>query len=161
MSILTLDLGTKSGWAIEAASGIYSGNEDWNLTKKQKALKHIGYRFYQFKQLLTELKSKHDISEIYYEKSYFGAKGKIAGEIRNQFVGVLLAFGCHHDIPVVGIPTATLRSSYGNNFKRDAGKEYSKKCASNYYKKEVLSDDESDALMLLRFVHKKGCEGLL
>lgn len=157
MSILTLDIGTKCGWSVESIEGVFSGHENWTPKKKH----HVGNRFYKFKQLLTELKARHDITEIYYEKSYFGTKGKIAGEIRNQFVGVLLAFACHHNLPVNGIPTATLRSSYGNNFKRDAGKEYAIKCASKHYSKEVTSDDEADALMLLRFVHKKACEGLL
>lgn len=161
MSILCLDIGTKTGWSIGTSKEIFSGNAKWPKTQSKKNPQHVGNRFYRFKELLTELKNSYDVTEVHYERSYFGAKGKIAEEVRNQFVGVLLAWACHHDLPVSPVSTSTLRSSYGNVYKRDEGKKYSIKCASSYFKREVTSDDESDALMLLRYVTRQKQKSLL
>ncbi len=153
MSILCLDIGTHTGWCTRTKDGkTYSGNAHWPRSVRKKNPQHPGNRFYMFKELLTELKNCYGVTEVYYERSYFGAKGKIAEEVRNQFVGVLLAWTCHHDIPLTPVSTSTLRSSYGNKYKRDVGKIYAKGCASKFYGKEVTSDDEADSLMLLRYV---------
>lgn len=161
MSILCLDIGTKTGWAIGREISIFSGNAKWPKTQSKKNPQHVGNRFYRFKELLTELKNSYDVTEVHYERSYFGAKGKIAEEVRNQFVGVLLAWACHHDLPVTPVSTSTLRSSYGNSYKREASKKYALKCAAHYYKKPVDSDDEADALMLLRYVIKQKQKSLI
>lgn len=152
MTVLALDIGTKTGWAISLKNGTISGNAKWPKSKRKKNPQHVGHRFNEFKKMLTELKNKYDVTSVYYERSYFGAKGKIAEEVRNQFVGVLLCWACHHDLPVEPISTSTLRASYGNRFKRDAGKLYAETCANRFSGRSITSDDEADALMLLRHV---------
>jgi len=150
MSILTLDLGTSTGYAstLNGSNELISGFYAFKPPKDS----HAGLRLAMFRKALDELRLKFQPTKIYYEHSYFGAKGRIAGEVRNYFVGVLYMWAHHYKIDVVPVSTQVLRASYGNKFKREESKLFAIKCAKVYSGKAITSNDEADAVMLFRYV---------
>lgn len=145
MTVLALDLGTSTGWALRAADGhIVSGTESF----KPGRFEGGGMRFLRFKRWLTDLKATTDgLGAIYFEevRRHIGVD---AAHAYGGFLGTLTAWCEHHQIPYSGIPVGTIK-------KHATGK-------GNAGKAEVIAamralghqpgdDNEADALALLMF----------
>ncbi|MDR0250205.1 MAG: hypothetical protein LBI35_02675 [Burkholderiales bacterium] len=93
MSILALDLGTNTGWAIGDCRVTLSGTEHFAPKKREGD----GMRFLKFKRWLTEMKAANDFDAVYYEQVGRHAS-TAAAHVYGGFVAMLTAWCEHHGI---------------------------------------------------------------
>lgn len=142
-TILALDLGTKTGWALQYLDGsIASGTQDL----KPQRFEGGGMRFLRFKRWLNELKlSCSDINVVYFEEVRRHA-GVDAAHIYGGLLGHLSAWCEHHNIPYIGVPVGTIKkhaTGKGNASKDEIIASVSKRGH------EPTDDNEADALAIL------------
>ena len=144
-TILALDLGTTTGWALRGSDGtITSGTTGFRPQRFEGG----GMRFLRFKRWLSELKDMTGgIHALYFEEVRRHVSTD-AAHAYGGFLATLTAWCEHHQIPYQGVPVGTIK-------KHAAGK-------GNASKDDVLSamralghapadDNEADALALLRW----------
>ena len=142
-TILALDLGTTTGWAIRIKDcQIISDSE----TFKPQRFEGGGMRYLRFRKWLTEIKQSGDgIDAVYFEevRRHIGVD---AAHAYGGFMATLTAWCEHHQIPYQGVPVGTIK-------KHTTGK-------GNASKAEMITaviarghapadDNEADALALL------------
>lgn len=141
-TVLALDIATRSGWACSRNGAIASGVAVFAPGE------HPGARAYAFKRWLTEQKAYlGDIDFIVWENA-FHQKGQ-ASAVFQQFVGVLLAWACHHGVGVMPVATSTIKKFATEH--GDAGKD-EMIAAARAAGFNPSDDNEADALNLLRLV---------
>jgi Holliday junction resolvasome RuvABC endonuclease subunit len=144
-TILALDLGTTTGWALRAPDGaITSGTQSFRPQRFEGG----GMRFLRFKRWLTELKAHADgIDSLHFEE----VRRHISTDAAHAYGGFLatLTSWCeHHQIPYQGVPVGTIK-------KHATGK-------GNASKDEMITamrrlghvptdDNEADALAILHW----------
>lgn len=144
-SILCLDLGTTTGWALSARGRIISGSkcftpgshDDWGL------------RFIRFRrELLDPLRG---VREVYYEKVR-RHNGTDAAHVYGGFLAVLAAWCVEHNISYTGIEVQEWKKSTvgKGNAKKQAVIDTMK--ASGF---APADENEADALAMLRHVHMR------
>ena len=144
-TILALDLGTTTGWALRGSDGtITSGTTGFRPQRFEGG----GMRFLRFKRWLAELKDMTGgIHALYFEEVRRHVSTD-AAHAYGGFLATLTAWCEHHQIPYQGVPVGTIK-------KHATGK-------GNASKDNVLSamralghapadDNEADALALLRW----------
>ena len=151
-SVLALDLGTTTGWALLTPDGqTISGSESF----KPGRFEGGGMRYLRFKRWLTELKgTQAGIQAVYFEevRRHIGVD---AAHAYGGFLATLTAWCEHHEIPYSGVPVATIK-------KHATGK-------GNASKAEVIAavvalghlptdDNAADALALLCFATRSGAD---
>jgi len=142
-TILALDLGTTTGWALSSPDGhITSGSESF----KPGRFEGGGMRFLRFKRWLTEVKQCADsIDAVYFEEVRRHA-GVDAAHAYGGFLAHLTAWCEHHQIPYQGVPVGTIKKHATG--KGNAGK--AAMIAAARTRGFVPQDDnEADALALL------------
>ena len=144
-SLLCLDLGTQTGWALLTVDGmINSGSESF----KPGRFEGGGMRFLRFKRWLTEIKqAANGLDAVYFEEVRRHA-GVDAAHAYGGFMAHLTAWCEHHEIPYQGVPVGTIKkhaTGKGNASKEDM-------IAALVKKGFVPADDnEADALALLHW----------
>lgn len=155
MTILALDLGTKTGWAHQTFLGdIVSGTEDFSTKRHEGA----GMRYLRFSRWLTEIK-QCGVTEIYFEevRNHVGVE---SGHVYGAYMGALMAWCEKHQIPYQSVPVGTIKkfaTGKGNSGKPEMI-QAAIDCGFN-----VADDNEADAIHLLRYVVDKidiGCDAL-
>jgi Holliday junction resolvasome RuvABC endonuclease subunit len=143
ITILTLDLGTRTGWALLQPDGaITSGSEMF----KPGRFEGGGMRFLRFKRWLTEIKQTTDgLDAVYFEEVRRHA-GVDAAHAYGGFLAHLTAWCEHHRIPYQGVPVGTIKK-YATG-KGNAGKE-DMVAAARRRGHNPVDDNEADALALL------------
>ena len=144
-TILALDLGTQTGWALHQLDGsITSGSESF----KPQRFEGGGMRFLRFKRWLNELRSvDQHINAVYFEEVRRHA-GVDAAHAYGGFLGQLTAWCEQHRIPYQGVPVGTIKKHATG--KGNAGKD--EMIASVQLRGHVPCDDnEADALALLHW----------
>lgn len=144
-TILALDLGTTTGWALMARDGsITSGTESF----KPHRFEGGGMRFLRFKRWLTEIKQTSDgIDAVYFEevRRHLGVD---AAHAYGGFMAHLTAWCEHHQIPYQGVPVGTIK-------KHATGKGNASKdemiAAAKVRGHSPADDNEADALALLHY----------
>lgn len=144
-TILAMDLGTTTGWALMARDGsIISGTEHF----KPQRFEGGGMRYLRFKRWLTEIKqSSNGIDAVYFEevRRHLGVD---AAHAYGGFMAHLTAWCEHHNIPYQGVPVGTIKkhaTGRGNASKGEI-------IAAIKVRGHVPCDDnEADALALLYF----------
>jgi Holliday junction resolvasome RuvABC endonuclease subunit len=144
-SILALDLGTTTGWALQSREGhVQSGSQSFRPQRFEGG----GMRFLRFRRWLTELKAcAGNIDAVYFEEVRRHA-GVDAAHAYGGFLATITAWCEHHRIPYQGVPVGTIK-------RHATGK-------GNATKEEMLAavrqlghrpedDNEADALALLAF----------
>ena len=144
-TILALDLGTTTGWALRGSDGtITSGTTGFRPQRFEGG----GMRFLRFKRWLSELKDMTGgIHALYFEEVRRHVSTD-AAHAYGGFLATLTAWCEHPQIPYQGVPVGTIK-------KHATGK-------GNASKDDVLSamralghapadDNEADALALLRW----------
>lgn len=145
LTILSLDLGTHTGWALCPVDGmIISGTQYF----KPHRFEGGGMRYLRFKRWLTEIKQSVDtLDSVYYEEVRRHV-GVDAAHAYGGFLATLTAWCEHHQIPYQGVPVGTIK-------KHATGK-------GNASKDEMIAaivnrgfnpadDNEADALALLHW----------
>ena len=143
-TILALDLGTQTGWALHQRDGsILSGTEPF----KPQRFEGGGMRYLRFKRWLNELLAAGDINAVFFEEVRRHA-GVDAAHAYGGFMGHLTAWCEHHHIPYQGVPVGTIK-------KHATGKGHAGKdemiVAAKARGHTPVDDNEADALALLHW----------
>lgn len=144
-TILALDLGTHTGWALQHLDGtITSGTEHF----KPQRFEGGGMRFLRFKRWLTELKAiSSGIDALHFEEVRRHA-GVDAAHAYGGFLATLTAWCEHHQIAYQGVPVGTIKkhaTGKGNASKAEV------MAAMHALGHPVTDDNEADALALLHW----------
>ena len=145
ISILALDLGTQTGWALLGRDGdISSGSEGF----KPQRFEGGGMRYLRFKRWLTELKQTTDgLNAVFFEEVRRHA-GVDAAHAYGGFMAHLTAWCEHHQIPYQGVPVGTIKkhaTGRGNASKDEMV------AAVHRLGYLPVDDNEADALALLHW----------
>ncbi|MEF8736780.1 MAG: hypothetical protein V5B35_09365 [Candidatus Accumulibacter necessarius] len=142
-TMLALDLGTTTGWALSSRDGhIISGSESF----KPGRFEGGGMRYLRFKRWLTEVKQCADsIDAVYFEEVRRHA-GVDAAHAYGGFLAHLTAWCEHHQIPYQGVPVGTIKKHATG--KGNAGKA-AMIAAAKARGLDPQDDNEADALALL------------
>lgn len=142
-AILSLDLGTRTGWALLGSDGsITSGSESF----KPQRFEGGGMRYLRFKRWLTEVKQSADgLDAVYFEEVRRHA-GVDAAHAYGGFMAQLTAWCEHHGIPYQGVPVGTIKKHATG--KGNAGKQ-EMVAAMQALGFRPADDNEADALALL------------
>lgn len=144
-TILALDLGTTTGWALRHRDGsIAHGFARFRPQRFEGG----GMRFLRFRRRLTELRAtSEDIHAVYFEEVRRHA-GVDAAHAYGGFLATLTAWCEHHRIPYQGVPVGTIK-------KHATGKGNASKdeviAAMRALGHAVSDDNEADALALLHW----------
>ena len=144
-TILALDLGTHTGWALAHRDGtVTSGTEHF----KPQRFEGGGMRFLRFKRWLGEVQSSSgEVSAVYFEEVRRHA-GVDAAHAYGGFMGHLTAWCEHHNIPYQGVPVGTIKkhaTGKGNASKDDMI------VAATRRGHRPIDDNVADALALLHW----------
>lgn len=143
-TILALDLGTTTGWALrDQAGSITHGFASF----KPQRFEGGGMRFLRFKRWLTEIKgtTEQGIDAVYFEevRRHLGVD---AAHVYGGLMATLTAWCEHHRIPYEGVPVGTIKrhiSGKGNASKDEVIR------AVGELGFHVSDDNEADAIALL------------
>lgn len=151
--LLSLDLGTATGWALSNKHGhIMSGTAHFC----PRRFEGRGMRYLRFEQWLNET---HDVSEginaVYFEevRRHLGVD---AAHAYGGFLASLSAWCEEHDIPYEGIPVGTIKKFITG--KGNAGKA-AVMAGVQAFGHHPEDDDEADALALLHFAREQRIGG--
>jgi len=144
-TLLALDLGTRTGWALRSSDGhITSGSEGFRPQRFEGG----GMRFLRFKRWLTEIKSQADgIGALYFEEVRRHASTD-AAHAYGGFLATLTAWCEHHQIPYQGVPVGTIKKHATG--RGNAGKDQVI-IAVRSRGHAPVDDNEADALALLHW----------
>ena len=144
-TILALDLGTTTGWALMTRDGsITSGTESF----KPHRFEGGGMRFLRFKRWLTEIKQTSDSIDAVYFEEVRRHLGVDAAHAYGGFMAHLTAWCEHHQIPYQGVPVGTIKKHATG--KGNASKD--EMIAAAKARGHLHADDnEADALALLHY----------
>ena len=145
LSILAIDLGTTTGWALRPRDGqIAHGFVNFRPQRFEGG----GMRFLRFKHWLSELKAMAtDIHAVYFEEVRRHA-GVDAAHVYGGFMATLTTWCEHHNIPYQGVPVGTIKKHATG--KGNAGKD-EVIAAMRAMGHPVTDDNEADALALLHW----------
>jgi Holliday junction resolvasome RuvABC endonuclease subunit len=144
-TILALDLGTTTGWALRTPDGaITSGTQSFRPQRFEGG----GMRFLRFKRWLTELKAHADgIDSLHFEEVRRHVSTD-AAHAYGGFLATLTSWCEHHQIPYQGVPVGTIK-------KHATGKGNASKdemvTAMRRLGHVPTDDNEADALAILHW----------
>ena len=149
-TILALDLGTTTGWAMLCDGTITSGSQSF----KPQRFEGGGMRFLKFKRWLAETRycAEWGIDAVYFEEVRRHA-GVDAAHAYGGFLAHLTAWCEHHQIPYQGVPVGTIKkhaTGKGNASKEDMLD------AAKLRGFDAEDDNEADALALLDWAIQQG-----
>ncbi len=105
-TILALDLGTVTGWALSGPDGARTSG---TVSFRPDRFEGGGMRFLRFKRWLTEIKNTAgNIDEVYFEEVRSHA-GTNAAHIYGGFLAHVSTWCEHHGIPYQGVPVGTIK----------------------------------------------------
>ena len=145
-AILTLDLGTKTGWALHQTDGtITSGTVEF----KPGRFEGGGMAFVRFKHWLDEVRRFADpVVGIWFEEVH-AHTGVIAAQVYGGFLGHLTAWAEQQEIPYQGVPVGTIKkhaTGKGNASKAEVIESMRRKGH------RPSDDNAADALAILHWV---------
>ncbi len=145
MTILVLDLGTTTGWALLGRDGsITSGSESF----KPQRFEGGGMRYLRFKRWLTEVKqAAGDIDAVYFEEVRRHV-GVDAAHAYGGFMAHLTAWCEHHQIPYQGVPIGTIKKHATGKGNASKDEMITAMQANGH---PVTDDNEADALAILHW----------
>jgi len=144
-TLLALDLGTHTGWALQSADGtIVSGTQHFRPQRFEGG----GMRYLRFKRWLTELKATTDgIDEIYFEEVRRHLSTD-AAHAYGGFLAVLTSWCEHHAIAYQGVPVGTIKKHATGVGNADKTAMIAAMRSKGF---EPCDDNEADALALLQW----------
>ena len=147
MTLLALDLGTKTGFAMwNPPDATLSGT--WNFQPSRHESE--GQRYVKLHNKLVEIHKVSPITEVVFEAVERHA-GTIAAHVYGGLSGILKAWCISENIPYKGYSVGTIKKSWTGN--GAASKDLMVKTARDKGY-EVGTEDEADALALLDLVLK-------
>lgn len=143
LSVLAIDLGTTTGWALRTRDRQISHGF---VSFRPQRFEGGGMRYLRFKRWLTEIKAlATDIHAVYFEEVRRHA-GVDAAHVYGGLMATLTTWCEHHNIPYQGVPVGTIK-------KHATGKGNASKdeviAAVRLRGHPVSDDNEADAIALL------------
>ena len=144
-TILTLDLGTTTGWALRHQNGPTAHGF---VSFKSQRFEGGGMRFLRFKHWLAEIKTMTgEINAVYFEEVRRHV-GVDAAHVYGGLMATLTTWCEHHRIPYQGVPVGTIKKHATG--KGNAGKA-EVIAAMRALGHPVTDDNEADALAILHW----------
>jgi Holliday junction resolvasome RuvABC endonuclease subunit len=144
-SILALDLGTHTGWALHALNGsITSGTEHF----KPQRFEGGGMRYLRFKRWLAEIKQCSDGIDAVFMEEVRRHAGVDAAHAYGGFLATLTSWCEHHQIPYQGVPVGTIKKFATGRGNAGKGEMIA---AMRERGHSPADDNEADALALLHW----------
>ncbi|EJF87346.1 crossover junction endodeoxyribonuclease RuvC [Bartonella rattimassiliensis] len=148
-TILCLDLGTNTGWALRDANGHITSDTEYFQSRRFEG---GGMRYLHFKKWLSELKrSVDEIDAVYFEEVRRHV-GTDASHVYGGFLATLTAWCEHHQIPYEGIPVGTIKKAMTGKGNASKAEMIKAVCAKGHAPQD---DNEADALAIL-YLMKEG-----
>ena len=145
MPTLTLDLGTKTGWALRQADGyIVHGTNEF----KPGRFEGGGMRFLHFKAWLNRLRTDHGPLDAVYFEEVRAHAGTDAAHLYGGFLAHLTAWCEYHKIPYSGIPVGTIKKHATGKGNASKDMMVSAMQALGF---EPADDNAADALALMHY----------
>jgi len=144
MNILTLDLGSKTGWAFSTGKNILSGTQEF----KPQRFEGGGMRYLRFRKWLSEITAHEQIEAVYFEE----VRRHLSTDAAHAYGGFLAVLTEHcenYTIPYIGVPAGTIKKHITG--KGNAGKEA---VIDAIVKRghSPADDNEADALAIMAWV---------
>ena len=147
-SLLALDLGTTTGWALRAPEGQI---DHGFVSFKSQRFEGGGMRYLRFRRWLTELKATvaapQGLGAVYFEEVRRHV-GVDAAHVYGGLMATLTSWCEHHNIPYQGVPVGTIKkhaTGRGNASKDEVI------AAMRALGHVVTDDNEADALAMLHW----------
>jgi hypothetical protein len=142
-TILALDLGTTTGFAIAGIDGgITSGTAEFRLDRWQSG----GMRFLRFKRWLTELKHQAGGFDLVLYEQVRNHAGIDSGHAYGGWLAILTAWCDHHDIAYQGVPVGTIKRFIAGKGNADKSAVIEAIRARGF---KPADDNEADAIAIL------------
>lgn len=142
-TILALDPGTTTGYAIKPASGpIVSGT----MRFKPNRFEGGGMVFLRFSHWLSELNEKAGPIDLVVYEEVRAHRGTIAAHVYGGFVAHLTAWAEFRDLPYQGVPVATIKKFIAGKGNADKAQVIAAVRARGY---APADDNEADAIAIL------------
>lgn len=141
MTVLAIDIGTTTGWCINANGATLSGSLDLRGDRHEGA----GMRYLRFKGWLNEQHRACPLHIVFYEDVQ-AHKGHYAGQVYGGLRAILMAFCEEHDIPYKGVGVGTIKKFVTG--KGNAGKT-AMIAAVREFGFSPVDDNEADAIALM------------
>lgn len=145
-TLLALDLGTKTGWALRSASGdIASGMQSFQPSRFEGG----GMRYLKFQRWLDEMAAR-GLDEIMFEEVRNHA-GVTAAHVYGGFLSHLQTWAEPRQIPFSALPVGTIKKHATG--KGNASKNEMVAWARMGFKaQDVKDDNQADALAILKWM---------
>ena len=144
-TILALDLGTTSGWALRDRTGrITSGSQSF----KPQRFEGGGMRYLRFGRWISEIQTSVSELQFLYFEEVRRHVSTDAAHAYGGFLATLTAWCEHHGIPYQGVPVGTIKKHATG--RGNAGKD-AVMAAVRARGHAPADDDEADALALLHW----------
>ena len=144
-TILALDLGTTTGWALRGSDGhITSGSESFRPQRFEGG----GMRFLRFKRWLTEIKQTCDGIDCLYFEEVRRHVSTVAAHAYGGFLATITARCEHHQIPYQGVPVGTIKKHATGKGNASTDEMVASIRARGH---QPVDDNEADALALLHW----------
>ena len=144
-TILALDLGTTTGWALLGRDGsTTSGSEPF----KPQRFEGGGMRYLRFKRWLTEIKQVAESIDAVYFEEVRRHMGVDAAHAYGGFMAHLTAWCEYHQIPYQGVPVGTIKKHATGRGNASKDEMIAAAKARGY---APVDDNEADALALLNW----------
>ncbi|NQV82598.1 MAG: hypothetical protein HQ494_02150 [Rhodospirillales bacterium] len=145
-SVLALDLGTTTGWALRTMDGrIVSGTHDF----RPRRFEGGGMRYLRFTDWLVELAMhSHGICRVVFEEVRRHV-GTDASHIYGGFLATLTSWCEEHEIPYQGVPVGTIKRHVTGKGNANKAAVIAAVEARGF---APADDNEADAIALLLWV---------
>ena len=145
-SVLAIDLGTTTGWALHMGDGsITSGIQSFRPQRFEGG----GMRYLRFRRWLAEIRTAaEEIHAVYFEEVRRHA-GVDAAHVYGGLMATLTAWCEHHNIPYQGVPVGTIKKHATGRGNAGKGEVMA---AMRLLGHRPADDNEADALALLHWV---------
>jgi Holliday junction resolvasome RuvABC endonuclease subunit len=142
-TILALDLGTTTGWALlDGSDHITSGSECFRPQRFEGG----GMRYLRFRRWLTEINQACDGIDCLYFEEVRRHAGVDAAHAYGGFLATLAAWCEQHDIPYQGVPVGTIKKHATGKGNASKNEMVASIRARGH---KPIDDNEADALALL------------
>lgn len=141
MTVLAIDLGSTTGWALRAAGATITGS----LNLKGGRFEGGGMRFVRFRAWLTEMHQKSDMKLVFFEEVR-AHKGTDAAHIYGGLLAVLTSFCEENGIAYEGVPVQAIKKFITGKGNADKNAVMAAVRAKGF---APVDDNEADATALL------------
>jgi Holliday junction resolvasome RuvABC endonuclease subunit len=154
LPVLSLDLATKTGWALLDRNGrVLSGMQEFSLNRGESP----GMRFLRFRKWLKDVLtmgefgtqfSKTSPGLVIYEQAHH--RGGAATQLCVGFVTDVLAEAALYGLEHMSVHSATLKK-FATGKGKSSKEEMIAKAKEFYPDVDILDDNHADAILMLRY----------